>query len=216
MGKVAIVQFDDRSDAVLGPMRRLIDRNAAYAAARGYTHVLATKPAHDIPIFWNKVHVIAEHLANGFDCVAWLDSDAVVHDFSLDIPALFDGEQAFVFAGDLPVWQRISPFNAGVFFVKGASGLALMREWQALYPAHLWRKQGAEWICPEQPWAGPAYEQGAFAEKLVPKFAASGLLKQLPWQALQSPYPLPQSLTLHFQNSFRANFLLYLKMLETP
>jgi hypothetical protein len=119
-----------------------------------------------------------------------------------------------IFAGDLPIYPVPLKFNAGVFFCRGASARDLMREWRALYPSHLWRKTNGEWNFQEHVWAGPAYEQGSFAEKLFPKYAATPAFRQLPWKLLQSPYPLPDSLTLHFANMFRPNSILYLNALE--
>jgi hypothetical protein len=214
MSKVAIVQFDDRSDQELGPMRHLVARNAAYAAERGYSHAFIRNHDNDVPVFWHKVSLIERTLAEGFEYVAWLDTDAVVHDFSLAIESLFAGPEMMVFSGDLPIYPVPLPFNAGVFFCRGAGARGLMREWRALYPAELWRKQAGEWNFPDHVWAGPAYEQGCFAEKLLPKYAPTPALRALSWKRLQSPYPLPESLTLHFANMFRSNCILYLNNLE--
>src|SRR5581483_10021283 len=120
MPRVAILQYDDRTDAQLGPLRVLVARNEEYAARQGYTHIFLRAPEKDLPPYWLKVHLIEKYLREGFDIVAWLDSDAVVHDRRLSIPALFEGEAAFVFAGEPPIWARLSPFNAGVFFCKGS------------------------------------------------------------------------------------------------
>jgi hypothetical protein len=216
MSNVAIVQFDDRSEQALGPMLHLVTRNAAYAAARGYTHAFIRSHDNDVPVFWNKVSLIERYLADGFEYVAWLDTDAVVHDFGLSIEKLFTGREIMVFSGDLPIYPVPLPFNAGVLFCRGMRAHALMQEWRALYPAHLWRKVAGQWNFQEHVWAGPAYEQGSFAEKLYPKYAATSDLRALSWRQLQSPYPLPESLTLHFANMFRPNCYLYLNALEKP
>jgi hypothetical protein len=212
MSKVVIVQFDDRSDEELGPLAHLVARNAAYAAERGYTHAFIRGHDNQVPVFWHKVALIERYLGE-HEFVAWLDTDAVVHDFQLDIEGLFTGPEMMVFSPDLPIYPVPLPFNAGVFFCRGERARALMQEWQALYPAHLWRKQAGAWNFQEHVWAGPAYEQGSFAEKLYSRYAGTPAFRSLSWRQLQSPYPLPESLTLHFANMFRPNSILYLNAL---
>ena len=214
MPRVAILQYDDRSDSQLGPLRVLVARNEDYAARQGYAHFFIRTPERDLPPHWLKVHLIDRLLREGFDMVAWLDTDAVVHDPRLSIPALFEGEAAFVFAGEPPIWAKPSPFNAGVFFCKGDAARALISAWLALYPAPLWKKQDGEWNHRDHVWAGPAYEQGAFVEQLLPRHAADPALRALSWRRLQSPFPLPESLTLHFPNVLRPNAMVYLTLLR--
>ena len=213
MSNVALLQFDDRPDQALGPLVHLLARNAAYCAQRGYDHVFVRTHDNELPVFWQKVALIERQLET-HEFVAWLDTDAVVHDFSLSIENQFTGPEAMVFSGDLPIYPVPLKFNAGVFFCHGAAALGLMREWRALYPAHLWRKTNGQWNFQEHVWAGPAYEQGSFADKLLPKYAATPLLRQISWKLLQSPYPLAESQTLHFANMFRPNAFLYLVGLE--
>jgi hypothetical protein len=210
MSDVAIVQFDDRNDQELGPLNVLISRNYDYAKEHGYHHVFVRQPEKDFPPYWNKVYLIEKYLSSGFDIVAWLDTDAVIHDFTISIESLFESREAFVFSNCLPIWKVGTPFDAGVFFCKGQFARDLMQEWRSLYPAHLWEKQGNKWVCRDNRWAGPAYEQGVFAEKLFPKYRSSPFFKQVSWKKLQNPYPLKDSFTLHFAQSFRINCFLYL------
>jgi hypothetical protein len=212
MNRVAIVQFDDRPDSELGPMAHLVARNAAYARAQGYHHIFVRSHANAVPVFWHKVALIERYLGD-FEFVAWLDTDAVIHDFSQSVEPLFAGPEHMIFSGDLPIYPVPLPFNAGVFFCRGGAARDLMAEWRDLYPAHLWRRQNGQWNFQEHIWAGPAYEQGSFAQSLFPKYAATPGLRQLSWKKLQSPYPLPESFTLHFANLFRPNAVLYLNLL---
>src|SRR5580704_5371669 len=171
MAKVAIVQFDDRPDEMLGPLPALVARNARYARMHGYTHEFGRHPEQDMPPYWNKIFLLQRVFQAGFDIVAWLDTDAVIHDFSLPIESLFEKDEGFIFAGDLPIYNRVSPINAGVLFFKGEFGRGLLAEWATLYPAHLWKKRAdGKWDFEAHVWAGPAYEQGSFAEKLLPKY----------------------------------------------
>lgn len=110
----------------------------------------------------------------------------------------------------MPIWPRCSPINAGVFFCKGAFGRELMREWQALYPSRLWKKEDGAWNVEDHVWAGPDLEQGAFARTLFAKYSANPAVKQVSWKILQSPHPRKESFTLHFQHRSVDNCLLYL------
>jgi hypothetical protein len=207
--RVAIVQYDNRSGTGFLPLKLLIARNQAYAKLHGYQHFFCqSEPS--LPVYWYKVYLVHQYLSSGFDIVAWLDSDAVFHKFTIPIESLFENSEMFVFSSDLPVFAPPSPFNAGIFLAKGAFGLDLMGEWLSLYPADFWTKQDSQWVCKHPVWAGPAYEQGTFAEKLLPKYEDGPFLKRLPWEMLQNPYPIGESMTLHFPRFFRSNCYIYL------
>ena len=214
MAKVAIVQFDDRPDAQLWPLDRLMARNALYAQRHGYHYEFTRAPERDVPSYWNKIFLAEKFLGAGFDTVAWLDSDAVIHDLDRPIESLAPGPEGFVFSGDLPIWKTVSPINAGVFFAQGDFGRALLAEWAALYPAELWKKTGGKWNFDAHAWAGPAYEQGRFADLLFPKYSGHPAFRQLSWKVLQSPYPVSEAFSLHFPNNLRLNALVYLRQIE--
>ena len=52
------------------------------------------------------------------------------------------------------------------------------------------------------------------AEKLYPKYAGTPLFRELSWRQLQGPFPLRESLTLHFCQMFRPNCYPYLALLD--
>ncbi|MFJ1308553.1 hypothetical protein [Agrobacterium sp. P15N1-A] len=201
--KIAIVQFDSRPLDALGILAPLIVRNSHYAEQQGYEHFFVNRLGIDIPPFWAKPLVVTSYLRSGYDIVLWLDTDAVVHDLSVPVTRFFVGEEVFIYASDNPYWR--SPFNAGVFICKGILASELMLEWAALYRPDQWEKHGEQWRCRDARWAGPAYEQGSFVINILPKYGQSVLFKQLPWQVLQSPFPLDNSFTLHFAERFKAN-----------
>lgn len=205
--KIAIVQFDSRPLDALGILAPLIVRNSHYAEQQGYEHFFVNRLGVDIPPFWAKPLVVTSYLRSGYDIVLWLDTDAVVHDLSVPVTRFFVGEEVFIYASDNPYWR--SPFNAGVFICKGILALELMLEWAALYRPDQWEKHGEQWRCRDARWAGPAYEQGSFVINILPKYGQSVLFKQLPWQVLQSPFPLDNSFTLHFAERFKANIGVY-------
>lgn len=205
--KIAIVQFDSRPPDALGFLAPLVLRNSHYAKQHGYEHFFVSRLGMDIPPFWAKPHVVMFYLKSGYDIVLWLDTDAVVHDLAMPVTRFFVGDEVFIYASDNPVWR--SPFNAGVFICKGIVALDLMLEWAALYQPDQWEKHENDWRCRDARWAGPAYEQGSFAINILPKYGQSGLFKQLPWEVLQSPFPVDNSFTLHFAERFKANIRVY-------
>ncbi|WP_277185841.1 hypothetical protein [Caballeronia sp. BR00000012568055] len=204
----AIIQFDDRPAESLAPFVELVRRNQRYAAAHGYDHLFIDEIDLDIPMFWVKPFLVADLLATRYDTVLWLDTDAVVHNLTRTVESLFTDAAAMVFSPDNPLWQ--STFNAGVFACNKPA-LPILREWCDRYPKEQWLKnERGEWKCLHEQWAGPAFEQGAFVESILPKYAETGLLKSLPWTTLQSPLPTEDAFSLHFSAYFKWNIELYL------
>lgn len=205
--KIAIVQFDNRPPEQLGGMLYLAQRNSIYAHRHGYEHHLIRQIHYDLPIYWQKPAICRRFFELGYDLVLWLDTDAVIHDLDRRLEDVFAGPETVFAAGDNPHWS--SPFNAGVFCVKGAGGLDLLTRWTAAFPAERWTRTETAWICREE-WAGPAFEQGAFVEQLLPELSARGQVKLMDWRVLQAPFPVEGAFTLHFPGPFRVNLVPYL------
>jgi hypothetical protein len=208
--KVAVIQFDNRPFDKLGLMPFLLQRNKAYAARHGYQYRFIATQTVDLPTYWLKPHLVAEHLAAGFDAVAWIDTDAVFHDLDRRIEPLLATGEAMIGAGDNPFWA--SPLNTGVFFAQGAAGLALMRRWSALFAQTGWRRTEDAWIC-DDTWAGASYEQGAFVEHLLDDTLAGGEIRLVDWRVLQAPFPVDGAFTLHFAGEFKRNLAAYLDLI---
>jgi hypothetical protein len=206
--KIAIVQFDNRPLEQLGALPFLVGRNREYAERHGYEHRFLDKAYFDLPVYWQKPSICRRVLEAGYDAVAWIDTDAVVHDFDRRLEAFFEGPEVMVAAGDNPYWT--SPFNAGVFFVRGAAGARLMARWAELFAGAAWRRTETAWVCRDE-WAGPSYEQGAFVKHLLETAVATGELRLLDWNVLQAPYPMAGAFTLHFAGPFKANLPAYLR-----
>lgn len=204
---VTIVQFDNRPPEQLGLMLALAARNRAYAERHGYHYQFVRGALFDLPVYWQKPALCREFLTRGSDVVAWLDTDAVLHDHDRRIENLFLGDEAMVGAGDNPYWD--TPFNAGVFFARGPEGAEIMARWAALFAGTAWRRTETAWIC-EDEWAGPSYEQGAFNLHLMKPLQQAGRLRLADWSELQSPFPNPRAFTLHFPGPFRVNLPAYL------
>lgn len=207
--RVAIVQFDDRPREQIGLYSWLMRRNQAYAARQGYDYHYFDQARFDLPVYWQKPSLCRKVLESGYDLVAWLDTDAVVNDLERRIEDVFSGPEVMVAAPDNPFWS--SPFNAGVFFARGAGGARVMGRWADLFAGTAWRRTETAWIC-EEDWAGPDFEQGAFALHLLDELARSGELKLLDWRTLQAPFPTAEAFTLHFAGPFKANLPAYLQL----
>jgi hypothetical protein len=207
--KVAIVQFDNRPLAQLGALPRLLQRNHDYAVRHGYGFHFIDQVTVDLPVYWQKPTLCRRALEGGYDVVLWLDTDAVVHDLDRRIEDLFVGGEAMVAAGDNPHWD--SPFNAGVFAVRGPDGAGLMARWAALFAGTGWTRTETAWICQED-WAGPSFEQGAFVRHLLPELTDTGALRLADWRTLQSPFPMQGTFTVHFAGPFKANLAAYLQL----
>jgi hypothetical protein len=85
-----------------------------------------------------------------------------------------------------------------------------MARWAELFAGTRWTRTETAWICREA-WAGPDYEQGAFAEHLLEGLVRSGELRLEDWRTLQSPEPVEGAFTLHFPNQFKAGIPAYLQ-----
>ncbi|HEY9218833.1 MAG TPA: hypothetical protein VIO94_12330 [Phenylobacterium sp.] len=206
--KLVIVQFDSRPLDQLGLMPLLLHRNGVYAAKHGYGYHFLNAHQADLPPFWQKPLICQRMLESGYDAVCWLDTDAVVHDLDRRLEELFLGSEAMIAAPDNPHWG--TPFNAGVFLARGAAGAKLMARWSSLFAGTKWTRTPTASVC-EDEWAGPSYEQGAFRVHLLDELTASGELRLEDWQTLQSPFPIPGALTLHYAGVFKANLPTYLE-----
>jgi TusA-related sulfurtransferase len=203
MSRVALVQYDNRSDQDLGYMCDLIKLNADYAKKHGYTHIF-NRDRHDLPPYWVKVFIVLDALKQGFDIVVWLDSDAVVHDFDRKIESFFEGYESFIYASDCGTWPEF--FNAGIFFVK-KSATPIVEDWAALYDKTMWVNDNNFWRHCKGRWAGEAFEQGSFIDNIIPKYEK--VLKKIDWRIIQCPYPIPESFVVHFAGQFRSNASMY-------
>ena len=80
-----------------------------------------------------------------------------------------------------PIGWR-SPFMAAVFMVRNnLKGKEIFKDWLKCYDASKWEKtQDGSWqYTGTGSWAGVDYEQGAFAQLIMPKYKKS--LKIVPW-----------------------------------
>lgn len=173
----AILQYDNRP--ISKELKDLIEINTNYAKKHGYEYYLLSDP-HFMPPYWIKVALLQRFLdvkdpQTGkalFKGVFYLDTDAVIVDHAKSLDSFMEGKKPFVAGPDITYGTvpSDSPFNAGVFIVKNTDEVKpLIKEWFELYDPKEWYYNGGKWMTPTR-WAGSAYEQGSFAEKILPKY----------------------------------------------
>ena len=194
-----LIQYDDRTVPLF---EQLMARNQSYCMRHTYTYWRPTQEwvEHNkdtMSPYWMKVALVHHMMQQqGVAYVAWFDSDACVHAQERRIETLFqpDGPD-FLISED--AWSA-NVLNVGVFLLRVTDrSRALMDEWLACYPAHQWTHsvQPNQWMCTQQPqnepcvWAGSAYEQGAFNERIVIQFP--GAIQRFPVHVLDCSAPHP-------------------------
>jgi len=162
--KCAVVQFDTRKDHAF---QELVDQNIEYCKGSGAEHVMATGGS-GIPPYWGKVRAcLAVAESGNYDAALFLDTDAVVMDFSMQIGDLLKEGVIFTAGGN-------AKFNAGAFAVRcNQDGVSFLKEWMSCYRERDWELSGSKWKCLNGGWAGIAYEQGSLNELIVPKYKDS-------------------------------------------
>ena len=93
---------------------------------------------------WHKVVMIRDALAKGYEYVFWLDTDAAICDFNVDLRSAFTGE------GDIGACEHDANgipahLNVGVLFVRNSDKTReFVDEWLATYPGDdRWFEQGS-------------------------------------------------------------------------
>jgi len=184
---ILLLKYEDRGD--LYPRLTEINRRV------GVDHLFLTETEFKISPYWVKVFLVDKYLSQ-YDYIIWLDSDAVIFNWSL-LPTL---EKDFIYTTDPPSFNYVTygTFNAGIFIVKNSSiGRAIISDWKAGYDPEKWSFTGT-WNCPDQ-WAGPSYEQGYFCEHLLEKYSKH--LQKVPQNIMQA-YSIhdivPETFAMHF------------------
>ena len=173
----AILQYDNRP--ISAEIKELLEINKKYAKKHGYQHFLLSDP-YFMPPYWIKVALLQRFLdakdpQTGnplFKGILYLDTDAVIVDHAKSLDAFMEGKKPFVAGPDITYGTNPndSPFNAGVFVVKNTDDIKpVIKEWLEQYHTKEWYYENGQWSTPTR-WAGPAYEQGSFAEKILPKY----------------------------------------------
>jgi len=160
-----VIQYENRRDDQL---EELMTYNVDYCRKQGYIYS-RTFDNFDIPPYWIKVLLVKQVMIAHPEVqyIAWLDSDAVVHDQKRRIETLFPADKDFLISycpwggGDL---------NVGAFYIRvNDTTRQLVNDWWNCYTTTNWKKVDGKWKS-DGPWAGIDYEQGSFNEKVLPRF----------------------------------------------
>lgn len=172
-----ILQYDSRS--IKKEFRTLININKKYCSLYGYDYILDTKK-YNLPPYWIKVMLVDKLLkTNKYKGILWLDTDAVINDFSISLDSICCPNKSIYYAYEF--FERHDPikkdftglyrFNAGVWFVlNNKMGKEIMNAWLSLYDPQKWSFINKKWECIDCKWAGLEYEQGSFEKYIIPKY----------------------------------------------
>lgn len=179
----AVVQYDNRK--LDKNMEILTKINKQYCSLYNYDYIFITKK-YDISPYWIKVKIVRDILlTNKYKGVLWLDTDAVIHDYSISLDIIQIPDKSFYYSHDFTEYINDDlkyvnsfNFNAGVWFVlNDKQGINIMNDWMELYDPNKWHRvkknKGVEqsgWKCNDCEWAGEHYEQGAFIKSIIPKY----------------------------------------------
>jgi hypothetical protein len=167
--RTLLLQIENRSTELL---KTFMDSNQRVSKALGIEYVFMDRGPSGVPPYWWKVLVLRDLMLERPDVslFLWLDSDAFLIPRSRTHPAnlaaRFPEDDLFV-GPDAPILHGMT-FNAGAFLVRNSPrGRSLMQRWADLYDPKLWIETKPGIFMTPGPWAGSAYEQGAFAEHLL-------------------------------------------------
>jgi hypothetical protein len=204
--------------------------NRTVAQGRGCAYQFQPGGHQENPPWWRKVFAMRDVFSNDPEphelLVLWMDSDAMLTDCgSLDPSGLATRypKNCMWISPDAPPAQ--SGFNAGSFLVRGTNaGRALLWEWCSKYNPHNWvrrrqserptmsvreglEKQGLDqplwWQNTVGGWAGPAFEQGSFAESFLPAADRYGIviMPYYVFNEVDCKRPHQHSITVHLYGS---------------
>ena len=157
-----VIQYQSHRD---DQHEELMGYNAAYCRKQGYIYS-RTFESFDVPPCWIKVLLIKQVLVAHPDIkyIAWLDSDAVVHDQARRIESLFPAKKDFLLS--------FSPLggddlHTGAFYIRvNDTTRQVVNDWWNCYTTTHWNKVGGVWTE-----GGPLdSEQGCFNKRVLPRY----------------------------------------------
>ncbi|CAF0952179.1 unnamed protein product [Didymodactylos carnosus] len=199
--KVSIITYENRH--TLWYLDRFKEINQRYCDYHGYKYIFydSYSGENDMPPYWIKVKILYDLIVsnNGYDYLMWIDSDAVINYENMKmitIESYFaNTDYTFIGAPDQAEWN--SPFNAGVWIVKGnQKGKEIMAKWLSYYGTCLWQFDPLQkqWISnghtasvhTDPDWAGICYEQGSFGILIMQdKHEYGNFIQMKEWYTLQ-------------------------------
>ena len=172
-----ILQYDNR--IIPKNYEILININKKYCSLYGYSYILDTKE-YNLPPYWIKVMLVNNLLkTNKYKGILWLDTDAVINDFSISLDSIYCNNKSIYYSyeiieRDLPYTKKLKTtygFNAGVWLILNDKiGKEIISDWINLYDKDKWIFKNNKWKCNSCKWAGVYYEQGSFEKYIIPKY----------------------------------------------
>lgn len=206
---VLILQIEDRNVPLFNSF---MEENKKICETNGMDYIFMKKSGYHVPPYWAKVFEIYKLLEiykdSSLDYIYWLDSDAVLVDFTMEkFMNFLDKYKTYSFiVSEDHDGVRIKPnINAGAFIVKNNDkSREIFRRWISLYHPDQWRFSNSfenqfsggssnefgfsgipenKWTT-STPWAGIEYEQGSFLEYFVKNPAYDNDVLVLPYYVL--------------------------------
>jgi hypothetical protein len=144
---VIIQQSNSDGDLVRNCLRIAFPRNSAYAGAHNMDYrVNLGDVAHDqLRGAWHKIYMLRDALLEGYEYAFWIDCDAAIWDFDVDLRDAFIGKTGSIGACIHDANGIPRHLNVGVLFVKNTpEALAFLNDWINEYPGDLqWMEQGS-------------------------------------------------------------------------
>jgi len=188
-----IVQYDNRK--ISKNFEILTKINQKYCSLYGYDYILDTKE-YNLPPYWIKVKLVRDLLnTNKYKGILWLDTDAVIDNFSISLESICLPNISMYYSNELIENCDINlysyTFNAGVWFVVNDKiGKQIMDAWYDSYNPDRWYKVKNKWVWYEKIYnkknhiGGSDFEQGQFTETIIPKYKNN--CHQYNWNFFQS------------------------------
>ena len=134
-------------------LRLTMQRHAAYAMSHKMDYLPLFGDYSDRSLFtggWDKIKLIQEAIERGYEYVFWIDTDAAIVDFSVDLRDAFINQKLIGCCEhkreNLPKEYDIpTHLNVGVTFVKNGDGVKeFLQEWWDSFPGDKrWVEQGS-------------------------------------------------------------------------
>ena len=163
-GKVAIVSFDNRSS---GSFIELHDQNMyEYCDKWGHEYIRESVKPENVSVYWYKVQMVYDALMTGmYDYVVWIDSDAIITDYSRDIFAILHSYNRDIVVGSDNTFFDVA--NAGVFAIANTQvGREFVKDWIETIRPYCYK--GGDKL--RGSWALSCYEQGTMNRLIHDKY----------------------------------------------
>ena len=214
--RVTVLQIENRRNMPLQNLF-LAHNRLRCSQEKGLEYVFYDRAPDDgieatVPPYWWKVWAIRRMLLrddHDTDAILWMDSDAYLGPADPRGLLRADRSSSMWISPDTPPLHH-SLFCAGAFLVRNnAQGRAIFDRWWSLYQPDMWhRDEGPDgrWRC-DGPWAGPAYEQGAFVDHILQQTEYQKHIRVMPYYVFSACNwwcPCANTIVVHLSGPYRS------------